>query len=61
MAFQFGFAADGGSDNEESPVAPQELSSGAANPPGVPLSIHKLEDLVGHSTINVFCTSYFLI
>lgn len=56
MAFQFGFAADAGSEDEDETVPSKpDVPSAAADAPGVPAVVHKLEDLVGRSILSLLC------
>lgn len=47
MAFQFGFAADTGSDDDEVNESQEELLSATNEVPGVPAAAHSLKELVG--------------
>lgn len=54
MAFQFGFAADEGSEDEEAVPSQHGSSSVMVDTPHVPVAAHKLGDLVGmlHSLVH---------
>jgi hypothetical protein len=54
MAFQFGFAADAGSDDEETGTVQHEQPSAASDTTGVSAAIHKLNDLVGMHSSSLF-------
>lgn len=47
MAFQFGFANDGGSEDEEDASAANDSQTAAAGIDATPVKQHKLQDLVG--------------
>lgn len=51
MSFSFGFAGDGGSDDEDAAPSIQTLPSTDVDGPEVPAAVHKLEDLVGRIII----------
>lgn len=55
MAFQFGFANDANSDDEDpGPVNGNDSSNGLATEASAQVKQHKLEDLVGmHTTLSI--------
>jgi protein-histidine N-methyltransferase len=47
MAFSFGFANDGASDDEDTAPISQQVAPATNNAPEVAAKSHKLEDMVG--------------
>lgn len=59
MSFSFGFAADAGSDDEETAPLQASLPSTAVDGPEVPAAAHKLEDMVGGYILHRFTFRHY--